>query len=163
MVAAAAFLIILVILFGLENVRSFFFGTLGVLGWFIAGFIIIGSGIIAIGKFEKMLEERKKAKAAGKKPENGDVIVLVVVAILTIGFVIFYRQNIAPKYYIIQSATINGEEKRLIEGDAYLDKLKCTDGARTLDSTGSAFKYRCAKNCKKDDSTGFVTTCEEEY
>lgn len=75
MVAIAAFLIILVILFGIEAVRSFFFGTLGVLGWVIFGIIALG-GILYISEWwrdtkknEKELEAKRKADTAKKKAE----------------------------------------------------------------------------------------------
>ena len=53
MVAVAAFLIILVILFGLENVRNFFFGTLGVLAWVLIG--VLGLAVLGwlIGGWDK--------------------------------------------------------------------------------------------------------------
>lgn len=71
MVAFAAFLIILVILFGLENVRGFFFGTLGIVGWALA--IILGLGaIISLGEWvhkeaQDDKKERQKQKADFKK------------------------------------------------------------------------------------------------
>lgn len=75
MVAIAAFLIICVILFGVEAVRGFFFGTLGVLGWVLFGIMALG-GILYISewwqetrKIEKEVEAKRKAERAKAKAE----------------------------------------------------------------------------------------------
>ena len=75
MVAIAAFLIICVILFGVEAVRGFFFGTLGVLGWVIFGIMALG-GILYLSewwqetrKIEKEVEAKRKAERAKTKAE----------------------------------------------------------------------------------------------
>ena len=70
MVAICAFLIILVILFGVEAVRGFFFGTLGVVGWVLA--VVLGLGlIISIGEgWHKIREEEKREAAARKKQKQ---------------------------------------------------------------------------------------------
>lgn len=67
MVAVCAFLIILVILFGIEGVRSFIFGSFGVLAWVILGILGLGA-IISLGEWwHKELEEDKKRRKAAKK------------------------------------------------------------------------------------------------
>lgn len=92
MLAIAAFLIILVILFGLENVREFFFGTLGIFGVVLAAFFIFGFGALALAKFGEILKKRKQAKKEGKKPEDGDLLFTflfwIVVCVL---IVVVYR------------------------------------------------------------------------
>lgn len=64
MVSIAAFLIILVILFGLEEVRSFVFGTFGFLAW--VAIILIGIGSIVSWE-ESTRKARKEAREAEKK------------------------------------------------------------------------------------------------
>lgn len=64
MVAIAAFLIICVILFGVETVRGFFFGTLGVLGWVLFGIMALGC-ILYLSEWwqeTKKIEKESKAK-----------------------------------------------------------------------------------------------------
>lgn len=80
MVAIAAFLIILVIIFGLENVRTFIFGTFGIVAW--VAIIILGLGALVIfgewchkigleEKKEREEERKKKAEEKAKfKAEN---------------------------------------------------------------------------------------------
>lgn len=75
MVAIAAFLIICVILFGVEAVRGFFFGTLGVLGWVIFGIMAL-AGIAYFSEWwkdtrriEKEDEAKRKAERAKAKAE----------------------------------------------------------------------------------------------
>lgn len=77
MVAIAAFLIILVILFDVEGVRSFVFGTFGLVAWFFVAIIaiyIIGKIIdiiVADAKnAPKVREEERKAKEAEKAEWN---------------------------------------------------------------------------------------------
>jgi len=69
MVAVCAFLIILVILFGVEAVRSFVFGTLGVIGWIIAGFLALAA-IISI--VELYAEDHKASKKAAAERKAAD-------------------------------------------------------------------------------------------
>lgn len=66
MVAAAAFLIILVILFGLENVRNFVFGTFGIAAWIVLGVLGLGALIMLENWLEEERQKEKKAKAARK-------------------------------------------------------------------------------------------------
>lgn len=70
MVAVAAFLIICVILFGLENVRGFFFGTLGVVGWVIFGILALGALVLFGEWLEKERQEEKKARTAQKEADK---------------------------------------------------------------------------------------------
>ena len=74
MVAVAAFLIILVILFGLENVRNFFFGTLGVFAWIIVGILALAAIIVAVDWIEKEIKndiaDAKKEKEQRKKQKQ---------------------------------------------------------------------------------------------
>jgi uncharacterized membrane protein YuzA (DUF378 family) len=75
MVAIAAFLIILVIIFGLENVRSFIFGTFGIVAWI--AIIILGLGALVlfgewchkIGIEQKKEHEEERKKKAQEKAE----------------------------------------------------------------------------------------------
>lgn len=66
MVKVAAFLIILVILFGLENVRNFIFGTFGAVAWIILAILGLGALVMFGEWLEKEREEEKKIKAANK-------------------------------------------------------------------------------------------------
>lgn len=75
MVAIAAFLIICVILFGVEAVRGFFFGTLGVLGWVLFGIMAL-AGILYLSewwqetrKIEKGVKAKRKEAIAKTKAE----------------------------------------------------------------------------------------------
>lgn len=74
MVAVAAFLIILVILFGLENVRNFFFGTLGVFAWIIIGIFALAAIICGIDWLEKEIKndiaDAKKEKEQRRKQKQ---------------------------------------------------------------------------------------------
>lgn len=72
MVAAAAFLIILVILFGLENVRNFVFGTFGIVAWIVLGILGLGAIIMFEEWLEKARQEEKKAKAARKLEKDAE-------------------------------------------------------------------------------------------
>lgn len=73
MVAIAAFLIILVIIFGLENVRSFIFGSFGIVAWI--AIIILGLGALVIfgewwhktSQIEKKEAEKERQKKAEEK------------------------------------------------------------------------------------------------
>lgn len=68
MVAAAAFLIILVIIFGLENVRNFIFGTFGVLAWVVIGFFGLAA-IIMFGEWwhkESIEDKKRKSEVKAK-------------------------------------------------------------------------------------------------
>ena len=69
MVAAAAFLIILVILFGLENVRNFVFGTFGIAAWIVLG--VLGLGAIIMFE-EWLIRALKEDKAAHKAQKEAD-------------------------------------------------------------------------------------------
>ena len=66
MVAIAAFLIICVILFGLEAVGGFFFGTLGVLGWVIFGVMAL-AGIAYLSEWWKDTRRIEKEAEAKRK------------------------------------------------------------------------------------------------
>lgn len=68
MVAVAAFLIICVLLFGLENVRGFFFGTLGVVGWAIFGILALGTLLMFVDWLGK--EAKDECKNAKKRKEH---------------------------------------------------------------------------------------------
>jgi hypothetical protein len=70
MVAAAAFLIILVILFGLENVRNFVFGTFGIAAWIVLGVLGLGALIMFEEWLIKALKGDKKAHNAQKQAEK---------------------------------------------------------------------------------------------
>ena len=70
MVAAAAFLIILVILFGLENVRNFVFGTFGIAAWIILGIAGLGALVLFGEWLEKERQEEKKARIAQKEADK---------------------------------------------------------------------------------------------
>jgi dolichyl-phosphate-mannose--protein O-mannosyl transferase len=69
MVAVAAFLIILVILFGLENIRMFIFGTFGVV-WTVVLVILILGGLIALEDWIKKTNEIEKKRAAEEKKKQ---------------------------------------------------------------------------------------------
>lgn len=57
-----AFLLILVILFGVETTRALFFGTLGFIFWAII--ILVGIGLLVLGlKDDRTPEEKKKDEA----------------------------------------------------------------------------------------------------
>lgn len=70
MVAAAAFLIILVILFGLENVRNFVFGTFGIVAWIVLGVLGLGAIIMFEEWLIKALKEDKAEHKAQKEAEK---------------------------------------------------------------------------------------------
>lgn len=72
MVAAAAFLIILVILFGLENVRNFVFGTFGIVAWIVLGVLGLGAIIMFENWLEEERQKEKKAKAARKLEKDAE-------------------------------------------------------------------------------------------
>ena len=97
MVAICAFLIILVILFGVEAVRSFVFGTFGVIAWVVIGIFGL-AGLIYAGEWlDKIFKERKQAKLEGKKPPHGDILVyLVMFTILAIATIIIL--NVFPAH-----------------------------------------------------------------
>ena len=68
MVAIAAFLIILVIIFGLENVRSFIFGSFGIVAWIVLGIFGLGA-ILMLGEWihkERLDDKKRKAEAKAK-------------------------------------------------------------------------------------------------
>lgn len=69
MVAICAFLIILVILFGLENVRTFIFGTFGVVLTVVLAILALG-GLIAFEDWLKKSHEEEKKRAAGEKKKQ---------------------------------------------------------------------------------------------
>lgn len=69
MVSIAAFLIILVILFGLEGVRSFVFGTFGVVLTVILAVLALG-GLIAFEDWLKKSHEEEKKRAAEEKKKK---------------------------------------------------------------------------------------------
>ena len=97
MVAICAFLIILVILFGVEAVRSFVFGTFGVIAWIVIGIFGL-AGLIYAGEWlDKIFKERKLAKLDGKKPPHGDVLAyLVMFTILAVAIIIIL--NVFPAH-----------------------------------------------------------------
>jgi hypothetical protein len=68
-VSIAAFLIILVILFGLEEVRSFVFGTFGVVLTVILAVLALG-GLIAFEDWLKKSHEEEKKLAAEEKKKK---------------------------------------------------------------------------------------------
>ena len=69
MVAICAFLIILVILFGLENVRTFIFGTFGVVLTVVLVILALG-GLIAFEDWLKKSHEEEKKRAAEEKKKK---------------------------------------------------------------------------------------------
>lgn len=69
MVAICAFLIILVILFGLENVRTFIFGTFGVVLTVVLVILALG-GLIAFEDWLKKSHEEEKKRAAEEKKKQ---------------------------------------------------------------------------------------------
>lgn len=162
MVAIAAFLIVCVILFGVENVRNFFFGTLGVAGWVIAILFVLGLAIVSIDKFGKILDERKKAKAEGKKPENGDTVFLVVFLAILFAGVFVYCTFFMPKYNVLY-AFPNTEQWAIDKNLEFKNQAECKAKASTLNLSGGMFNYKCGKNCKPDASGIYVLSCEETY
>lgn len=68
MVAIAAFLIILVIIFGLENVRSFIFGSFGIMAWIVLGIFGLAA-ILWFGEWlhkERVEDKKRKSEAKAK-------------------------------------------------------------------------------------------------
>jgi ABC-type antimicrobial peptide transport system permease subunit len=68
MVAIAAFLIICVIIFGLENVRSFIFGSFGIIAWIVLGIFGLAA-ILSLGEWihnERMSDKKRKSEAKAK-------------------------------------------------------------------------------------------------
>ena len=67
MVAIAAFLIILVIIFGLENVRAFIFGTFGVVAWITIVVLGLGALVLFADWCRKIPADSKKIDADKKE------------------------------------------------------------------------------------------------
>lgn len=118
MVAIAAFLIILVIIFGLENVRAFIFGTFGIVAWI--AIIVLGLGALVIfgewchkisadskkidadkkekrekeeAAFQKLRKENPElAKQVWKRKIIADIVVIaIMIALCVVLALIFHR------------------------------------------------------------------------
>lgn len=162
MVAVAAFLIVCVILFGIENVRNFFFGTLGVVGWAIAIFIVFGLLCLALDKIGEMIKEDKELKAKGQKAKNTDTFAVIIIMALIFGGAGIYLAFFMPKYYILYR--FNDQAKWAVDNSAQPgQEASCKSQVASLNAPGAAFEYACAKNCEKDSTGVYITKCEEIY
>lgn len=161
MVSVAAFLIILVILFGVDGVRSFVFGTFGVVAWVVVSLLALGAVILAFDKFGDILKKRKEARAKGEKPEDGEVIAFVVIIGLAITGVFVYRTVFAQKYQVLKAFPIDNSNWYVVDDLKFDDMKSCQARADLLNSLNDGMEYKCGKNCKPDASNSYYAKCAE--
>lgn len=162
MVAIAAFLVILVILFGIEGTRALIFGAFGVFFWVVGGLVLLGLIIMAFDSFKKSGDGKK-----GTSDSVGGWILFIVFASI-IGIAIFNTatKGEEPKkdsYSILKSYN-NGSSDYTFEGLEFESlescKVKMTElnynrpdfrelypDMNEFARLAKSYAYYCGKNC----------------